>query len=137
MLKKIISFTILLFLSLVILSPVDIAYGKDLSDAFGKSDDDDSLLAKTGKKAGFDTSQRTIDPTIARLISIALSFLGVIFVVLMVYGGYIWMTAIGNQEQVSKAKNLIVAAIIGLIIVVVSYAITYFIFEKVANSLIE
>lgn len=136
MLKKITSFIILLFISLMIVNPVKVMAAKDLSDAFGKSSTD-SLLGLTGKKAGFDTSQRTIDPTIANLISVALSFLGVIFIILMVYGGYIWMTAAGNGDQVTKARNLIVAAIIGLLIVVAAYAFTYFIFDRVANNLIE
>ena len=68
---------------------------------------------------------------------VVLSLLGVIFLVLMVYGGYLWMTAAGNEDKVTKAKNLMTAAIIGLIIVVGSYAISYFIISKVQEGTIN
>jgi hypothetical protein len=61
------------------------------------------------------------------IIGTALSFLGVIFLVLTIAGGIMWMTAGGNAEQVTKAKKLITSAVIGLVIVFASYAITSFI----------
>ena len=60
-------------------------------------------------------------------ISFVLSFVGVIFLVLMIYGGFIWMTAKGNEGEVEKAKKIITQSIIGLIIVFGAYAISYFI----------
>lgn len=62
-----------------------------------------------------------------RVIGQVLSFLGVIFLILMIVGGIQWMTAAGNQERVAKAKQLITSAIIGLVIVFSAYAITAFI----------
>ncbi|MFA7365039.1 MAG: hypothetical protein WCZ12_01605 [Patescibacteria group bacterium] len=61
------------------------------------------------------------------VIGAILSFIGVIFMVLIVYAGFSWMTARGNDQQVEKAKNLIFRAIIGLIIVLAAYAITTFV----------
>lgn len=61
------------------------------------------------------------------LIGVVLSFVGVLFLVLMVYGGVLWMTARGNEQQIEKAKDLIIASIIGLIIVMGAYAVTNFI----------
>ncbi|MFW5888706.1 MAG: hypothetical protein ACOCVY_03245 [Patescibacteria group bacterium] len=58
------------------------------------------------------------------IINAVLSFLGVIFLLLAIYGGYLWMTASGNEEQVSKAKKVLSSAIVGLIIVVAAYTIT-------------
>ncbi len=63
------------------------------------------------------------------LIGAALSFIGIIFMVLIIYGGLLWMTARGNDQQVEKAKNLIVQSFIGLIIILAAYAITAFIGE--------
>ena len=54
-----------------------------------------------------------------------LTFLGVIFLGLMIYGGYKWMLARGNEQEVEAAKNTIRNAIIGLIVVLGAYAITY------------
>jgi len=61
---------------------------------------------------------------IGKIIGIALSFLGLIFFVLMIYGGFLWMTARGEGGQVTKAKDLIEAATIGLIIILSAYAVT-------------
>lgn len=64
---------------------------------------------------------------IGKLIQAFLSVLGVIFLGLMVYGGYKWMVAQGREEEVKKAKEIIQAAVTGLAIVLAAYAITYFI----------
>ncbi len=58
-----------------------------------------------------------------------LIILGTIFIGYLIYGGYVLMMAKGNQEEVTKAKDTITHALIGLIIVLSAYAITYFIFE--------
>lgn len=68
-----------------------------------------------------------INDKIGSVIGIVLSFIGVIFLILMIYAGISWMTAAGNQEKVTKAKNLIINAIIGLIIVLSAYTISSFI----------
>ena len=70
---------------------------------------------------------QSIATTIGKIVGIGLSFIGVIFLILMIYGGFIWMTARGNQQAVDKAKDLIYAAVIGLIIVLAAYAITAFV----------
>lgn len=66
---------------------------------------------------------------IGQVINVFFSMVGVIFLILMVYAGYLWMMAQGNEEQVTKAKALIRSSIIGLIIAVSAYAITWFIFS--------
>lgn len=69
----------------------------------------------------------SIPTTIGKIIGALLSFVGVVFLVLMIYGGFTWMMARGNEQEVTKAKSLIEAAIIGLVIVLAAYAITGFI----------
>ncbi len=68
-----------------------------------------------------------IQSLVGTVISTFLSILGVIFLVLTVYGGYLWMTAQGAEEEVTKAKKLITQAVIGLAIVMGAYAISYFV----------
>lgn len=68
-----------------------------------------------------------IPTAIGKIIGAGLSFIGVIFLILMIYGGFLWMFARGNDQSVSKAKELITAAIIGLIIVMSAYAITSYV----------
>jgi len=72
----------------------------------------------------------TISEIIGTAVSAFLALLGMIFLVLMLYAGYHWMTARGEEEKVEKAKDTITRAIIGLIIVVGAYAIWAFIFSN-------
>ena len=82
------------------------------------------------KNSGFDTNV-TVGQVVAAIIQIALGVLGLIFLALLIVGGYQWMTAGGNEEQVSKAQKRIVDAVIGLIIVLAAYAITVFVFNNI------
>jgi len=72
--------------------------------------------------------------TAGRVINAALSVVGIIFLVLMLYGGYLWMTARGKEERLEKAKNTLEAAIIGLIIALAAYGITYFVVSRIIES---
>lgn len=79
--------------------------------------------------AGFETS--TTDPLkiVSVVINTALSLLGVVFLGLIIYAGFRWMTAQGNEEDVTKAKEILIQAVIGLAIVLAAYAISYFVFN--------
>lgn len=81
-------------------------------------------LDSTAKEAGF--VKKTLEEISGSALNIVLSLIGILFLILMIYGGMIWMTAQGNEEQVGKARKLIIAAVIGLIIVVAAFAITSF-----------
>ena len=86
-------------------------------------------LKEAVKGSGFQetTDEDTIRTTVGTIIRAFLGLLGTIFLVLLVYAGYLWMTAGGNEEDVTKAKKLIAQAIIGLAIVMSAYAISYFV----------
>ena len=68
-----------------------------------------------------------IELVIGNLIQTFLSLFGIIFLALMIYGGYKWMMAKGNDEEVTKAKAIIRSAIIGLAIALLAYVITIFV----------
>ena len=84
-------------------------------------------------KAGLDSAME-VDNIIGRGIKTFLGLLGMIFIILMLVAGYYWMTASGDEEKVNKAKVLIKRAIIGLVIIVAAYAITYFVFSNLPPS---
>jgi hypothetical protein len=67
---------------------------------------------------------------IGTIIGVALSLIGVVFLVLMILAGYNWMSAQGDEEKVTKAKETIMRAIIGIVIVVGAYGIWAFVFSK-------
>ncbi len=72
-------------------------------------------------------SNQQLPVVIGRVIRIVLSFLGLIAVVIIIIGGFQWMTSGGNEEKVGSAKKLMGAGIIGLAIVVLAYAVASFI----------
>ncbi|MFC1612968.1 Mbov_0395 family pilin-like conjugal transfer protein [Patescibacteria group bacterium] len=122
--KKII-FLIILITGFVFINP---CFAQNTESGEQWKDPLDKVRMNTEYKE--DTDETTLTDIIANIIKISLSLLGVICVILFIYGGYLWMTAGGNDEQVDKAKQIIKNCLIGLIIVVCSYAITYFIIEK-------
>lgn len=71
-----------------------------------------------------ETSAATI---VGLVINVLLSILGVIFLILTILAGYKWMTAGGNEKAVSEAKDSITRAVIGIVVVISSYAIWTFI----------
>jgi len=106
---------IIFLIAIMILLP-NISLAVGLGDATAN-------LSKAGTEAG-----TTYDDNLSELIGVgintALAFVGLIFMVLMIYAGYLWMTARGEEEPVKKAKKIITASIIGLILVISAYAIT-------------
>lgn len=113
---------IILSFLLLVLSPLSV------SAQWGKAKGNlDSVAGKTGLESKLETSVSTV-------IKGALSLLGTIFLILMVYAGILWMTAQGNDEKVTKAKDIIKAAIIGLVVVLSAYAITSFVTGKLGGG---
>ena len=76
-------------------------------------------------------TDRDLAGIIVLVINTVLGLLGVIFLVLIIYAGFLWMTAGGNEDQVGKAKGLLINAIIGVIIIVAAYAISYFVLDAI------
>ena len=89
---------------------------------------------RSGSAFGQGTTGSTLTQFVANLINVFLGLLGTIFIILIIYGGYTWMTAAGNAEKVTKAQTTLRVAIIGLIIIAASYAITYFIFARLPDA---
>lgn len=122
------------FLNLFFVNFSIAADSPSLKDAFKW---DGAYLDKAAKTAGYNANSYSVDPLISTIVQTALSLVGVIFLVLMIYGGYLWMTARGAEEQVTKAKNLITAAVIGLIIVLAAYAISIFVMTKISPQFLK
>lgn len=64
---------------------------------------------------------------IGKIINAVLGIVGSLALVMFIYGGFIWMMAGGNSEAVTKGKNVLVWATIGLIVIFTSYALVHFI----------
>ena len=71
---------------------------------------------------------------VARIINTAMMFLGVIAVVIVLIGGFKWMTAGGNEDKVSEAKKLMGSGVVGLVIVLASWGIAQFIVKQLQTA---
>ena len=92
-------------------------FGATLKEAGG-------FLQTTAEKATGDTSPPEIESVLGGFIQTALSLVGIIFLILMIYAGYLWLTAQGEDAQIDKSKKIIKSTIIGLFLVMSAYAIT-------------
>lgn len=95
-----------------------------------------SNLAPIANSAGL-SGQDNLENVVGTIVNAALSLVGLIFLVLMVYAGFTWMLAQGDEGKIDKSKEIIKACIIGLVITASAYAITFFVtnrFEQSANS---
>jgi len=72
--------------------------------------------------------------TIANIIRVAMSLLGIVAVVIILIGGFTWMTAGGNDEKVGQAKKWIFAGVIGLAIILSAYAIATFAIDSLVSA---
>lgn len=74
---------------------------------------------------------------VVALIKMVLSVTGFLFLALVVYGGYLWMTAAGNEETLTKAKQIISKAIVGFVVIMAAYSLTAFIGWYIGQSMIN
>ena len=77
---------------------------------------------------------KDVPTVVGKVVGAGLAFIGTLFLILIIYGGFIWMLARGNEEEVKKAKNLITQAVIGLVIVLAAYVITSYIGTSLTKS---
>lgn len=113
---------------LLLLSSALVAQAQNSKGSYNFSDE--SGLNLTGKEAGYNPSV-TPEPEamLGTIIQTILSFVGVIFLAFMIYGGITWLTAQGDNQKVTKAKAIIEESIVGIIIVIIAYSVTSFLIE--------
>ena len=97
------------------------ANASKLIDTFNRSKD---VTAYGTGHLDLSLSQKTPGQIAAQVIKILLAFLGVIFLILMMYGGFKWMLSGGNNEDISAAKKIIKNGFIGLLVILAAYGIT-------------
>ena len=110
--------------SALLLAPV--ATLAQTEDAFGLSNVETGLGGTLGNEP--------LVQTIASIINIALGLLGIVAVVIILIGGFRWMTAAGREDQIDGAKKTIFAGIIGLAIIMSAWAIATFVITSLAGA---
>lgn len=89
----------------------------------------DPNLQAVGGKLGA-TASTSLPTMIGNLINVILSVMGIIFVLLIVYAGILYMQGGQDEGKIKKAKGLILNAIVGLVIVIAAFAISSFIITQ-------
>lgn len=99
--------------------------------------DDRSITGNLGEVVkGTDLARKSDLPLyIAGIIQTILSILGVIFLLLVIYAGFQWMTSRGETGKVASAKNLLREAVIGLIIILAANVIAYFVVDQLKRNI--
>ncbi len=93
---------------------------------------DDILSEDFGDTTGL--GQADLKTAIGQLINVALGFLGIVAVVIILMGGFKWMTAGGSDKNTTEAKNYIIAGIVGLAIILAAYAIASFVISSLLSA---
>lgn len=78
--------------------------------------------------------QRDPREIVARVIRVILGFLGIVAVIIILLGGFKWMTAGGNEDKVSEARKLIISGVIGLVIIMAAFGIAQFIISALLDA---
>ncbi len=94
---------------------------------------DQAAFQQFATEAGF-SAEADIRVIIARIIRSVLTLMGVVLIGYITYGGFLWMTSGGQVEKIAKAKKTIINAIIGIVIIFSSWAITTFVINTLVGA---
>jgi len=115
------------FLMLSVLSVIGLSSFQPVS-----AQSDDPFGIQQAKVGGLgDGDLRTI---INGVITTVMSFLGIVAVVVILFGGFKWMTSGGDQTKVDTARKLIINGVIGLVIIILAWAITAFVIDEILKA---
>ncbi|TAK04143.1 hypothetical protein EPO34_03285 [Patescibacteria group bacterium] len=102
--------------------------GEELFGGAGSTTGGTDFAAAAGLGSG------DLTDTIASIIRTALGFLGVVAVVITLYGGFLWMTSAGNDDKVKSAKKVMISGIIGLVIILSAFALANFVITQLSGA---
>lgn len=119
MFKKILKSAVFLFVLSAVFSMADFCFAQD---SFGLGVGQGLLLGSTEPRV-----------IIVRIIQIILGFLGLVALILIIYAGFLWMTSAGDESKVERAKKIIINAVIGIVIILSSFAITTYLINRFSS----
>lgn len=131
--KKNLTFTLLIFFILLNFCFINntLLAKATVEDTIHKNVQSD--LKWHAEELGYQKENKSISSIIITIVSTALTFLGIIFFLIILFSGLQWMTAEGNEDKVLKSKETIKNAVIGLAVVLCAYGITKFIISPVMS----
>ena len=112
-------------------------YALSENSAWGSYWEGNKDVIKDAQEAvGNNTGLGNTDPReiAAKVVNIILGFLGIIAVILILVGGFMWMTAAGNEDKTGTAKKVMAAGAIGLVIVLAAFGIAKFVISALITA---
>jgi hypothetical protein len=80
----------------------------------------------------FGLGTQNLYQTLTGIVNVLLGFLGVLAIIVILFGGFKWMTSGGSEDKVAGARQMIVAGVIGLAIILAAFAVVQFVVRNVA-----
>jgi|GEM_PF-1107707 len=121
------------FLAVAFMAPAQIVYGDNevVNSVVGPTTETNNAI-----KIQYPTADKIKHPAVIakNIIYVIDGILGIIMVILLTYGGFIWMTAAGDSKKTDKARDLMQQSIVGLIIIIATWALAWFIIEKIGEA---
>jgi len=133
--KKFLGYVLGGLMAIVIATPALLA-GAPVAHAQALTEDEffggDFSGAEFAGEAGL--SSGDLPTTIAAIIRVVLGLLGIVAVLIILLGGFKWMTAGGNDDKLKKARGILISGIIGLVIVLSAFAIAQFVITSIITA---
>jgi len=123
--KNLVAFAMILLIMAPVFALALPANAADLDPWGGKEDE---IQTETG------LGERDPREIAAAVINVLMGFLGIVAVVIILIGGFKWMTAGGNEDKVAEARKLIMAGIVGLVIILAAFAIAKFVLNQLLSA---
>lgn len=124
-------------LAVLILLSIFFSWGQLALAAADVGDVIDDLNYVAGQAKVIDATNPSGEPTIydfiGKFINLFLAFIGVIFLVLIIFAGYTWMMARGNEQEIEKAVKLMENGAVGLVYIIMAYLIMNFVIFKLMD----
>ncbi|MBR3180550.1 hypothetical protein IKF63_00525 [Candidatus Saccharibacteria bacterium] len=115
--------------------PSESAYAantKKATTSSGSSSSTQGEIENGMKAAGWDEGdQLDLESTAGRVVNVLLYIIGILAVVMIIFGGIMYTTSAGDQAKVTKAKNIILYGLVGLVVAVLAYAIVNFVLKRI------
>jgi len=122
-----------LLLSVFLLASIFTSSSAALAQTAGANPTTDATGGSSGGTVSLTPAVQLGTPQqfIGRIINSALGIVGSLALLMFIYGGFIWLTSAGSADKVTKGKNVLIWATIGLIVIFMSYAATKFVLDKI------
>ena len=132
--KKILSLFIISLFCIPLLGINSVtATDNDVNSTFGL-DFVDGTNPEMSNEEGIKLGAKDPRAMVAQLINVVLTLLGIVAVIIVLLGGFKWMTAAGNEDKVAEAKKLLGAGVIGLVIILAAWGISRFVLSSLFKA---